>query len=169
MSERRGLSPTAAGIAFFVCVPLVMAGVIPWWMTRWQFQPPLLDIDAGRWLGAIMIAIGLPLLISAIAWLAHEGVKPYPPIKRLITNGPFAYTRNPMYLGVVLVMTGQGLLLGSRGVFIYGLSWFTAFYIFEITIDDPFIRKHIGQPYDDYMKNVPCWIQRRPRRAKTVK
>jgi len=150
MSERRGLSPTAAGIAFFVCVPLVMAGVIPWWMTRWQFQPPLLDIDAGRWLGAIMIAIGLPLLISAIAWLAHEGVKPYPPIKRLITNGPFAYTRNPMYLGVVL-------------------SWFTAFYIFEITIDDPFIRKHIGQPYDDYMKNVPCWIPRRPRRAKTVK
>jgi protein-S-isoprenylcysteine O-methyltransferase Ste14 len=163
MSENSGLSPVAGGIVFFLCVPTVMAGVIPWWMTRWQFQPPLLGVEDLRWLGAIMIALGAPLLVYAVAWLAHEGVHPYPPIKKLITNGPYAYTRNPMYLGVVMVMVGQGLLFGSRGVFIYGWCWFAAFWVFELTADDPFIRKHIGPAYDDYMRDVPGWIPRKPR------
>jgi len=163
MAEIRGLSPKTAAVVFFLLVPLPMAGVIPWWMTRWQFQPPLFGIDAARWLGALMVVVGATLLISGIAWFAHEGVMPYPPIERLITNGPYAYTRNPMYLGVVLVMSGQGLLFGSRGTLIYGLCWFAGFYVFELTIDDPFIVKHIGKPYEDYLKNVPGWIPRRPR------
>jgi protein-S-isoprenylcysteine O-methyltransferase Ste14 len=168
MSERKGPSPAVAAIVFFLLIPLPMAGVIPWWITRWQWQPPLLGIEAGRWLGAIAVALGAPLLVWSVVWLAREGVKPYPPIQRLVTNGPYAYTRNPMYLGVVMVMMGQGLLFGSRGVFIYGLCWLMAFQIFERTADDPFIRKHIGPPYDEYMKAVPGWIPRRPRRVERV-
>jgi protein-S-isoprenylcysteine O-methyltransferase Ste14 len=163
MSERKGPSPTVAAIVFFLLIPLPMAGFIPWWMTRWQCRPPLFGIESGRWLGAIAVALGVPLLVSAVVWLAREGVKPYPPIQRLVTNGPYAYRRNPMYLGVVMVMIGQGLLFGSLGVFIYGMCWLAAFQIFELTADDPFIRKHIGPAYDEYMNAVPGWVPRRPR------
>jgi protein-S-isoprenylcysteine O-methyltransferase Ste14 len=164
MNGKKGLGCRVAAVMFTLLVPLPMAGVIPWAITRWRFQPPLLGVAASRPLGAAMIAVGAVLLLSAIVWFAHERVKPYPPIERLITTGPYAYLRNPMYSGVVLVMIGQGLLFGSRAVFIYGFCWLIAFYVFELTIDDPFIRRRVGKRYDDYQKSVPGWIPRRPRR-----
>jgi protein-S-isoprenylcysteine O-methyltransferase Ste14 len=163
MSNHKGLSATAGAIVFTLFVPVPAAGVIPWLMTRWQMQPALLGVETGRWLGGLMIVAGGMLFAWAMTWFAREGVKPYPPIERVITTGPYAYTRNPMYGGVVMVMLGQGLLFGSRAVVIYGLCWLAAFLIFERTIDDPFISKRMGKPYEDYLKSVPGWIPRRPR------
>ena len=164
MTAGRGVSATTAAIVFTLLVPLPMAVGIPYVITRWQIQPPLSGFEAGRWLGAVMIGVGAASLLSAIAWFAREGVKPYPPIERVITTGPYAYTRNPMYGGVVLVMVGQGLLFGSLGTVIYGIGWLIAFSVFEWTIDDPFIVKRMGKTYEDYCRDVPGWIPRRPRR-----
>ena len=158
MARSNGLSPVAAAVVFTLLVPGPMAVVIPGVMTRWQVRAPLLGMVVNRWIGAGMIVIGAVSLLSAIYWLAHEGAKPYPPIERLVTTGPYAYTRNPMYGGVVLLMVGQGLLFGSRGVIIYGLCWLAAFWIFELVLDDPFIAKRIGKDYEDYMRRVPRWV-----------
>jgi protein-S-isoprenylcysteine O-methyltransferase Ste14 len=111
-----------------------------------------------------MIVMGAAWLLSAIAWFAHQGVKPYPPIERVITTGPYAYSRNPMHGGVVMAMIGQGLLFGSRAGVIYGICWLAAFLVFERTIDDPFIVKRMGKTYEDYLQSVPGWIPRRRRR-----
>ena len=164
MTERKELHPVTAAILFTLLVPVPMAVGIPFLITRWRMEAALTGFEPGRWLGALMIAVGAASLLSAIAWFAHEGVKPYPPIERVITTGPYAYTRNPMYGGVVLVMIGQGLLFGSLGAVIYGVGWLIAFYVFEWTIDDPFITKRMGQTYVDYCNDVPGWIPRRPRR-----
>jgi protein-S-isoprenylcysteine O-methyltransferase Ste14 len=164
VTTSKGVSPAVAAILFTLIVPTPMAVGIPYLITRWQMQPPLTGFEAGRWIGALMIVIGAVSLLSAIAWFAYEGVKPYPPIERVVTTGPYAYTRNPMYGGVVLVMIGQGLLFGSLGAVIYGICWLIAFYVFEWTIDDPFIVKRMGQPYEDYCRDVPGWIPRRPKR-----
>lgn len=164
MPDQKGVSPPLAAIVFTLLVPVPAAGAIPWLMTRWQFRPALLGLDAGRWLGAAMVIAGGAWLLWAIVWFAHEGVKPYPPIGRVITTGPYAYSRNPMYAGVVMVMVGQGLLFGSGGVVLYGLFWLAAFLIFERMIDDPFIIKRMGRSYEDYLEAVPGWIPRRPRR-----
>lgn len=141
-----------------------MAIGVPWLINRWQFHPPLFGLEWGPWLGAVTTVVGGALLTTAIVWFAREGVKPYPPIERVVTTGPYAYVRNPMYVGVVMVMVGQGLLFGSLPVFVYGVAWLTAFAIFVRTIDDPFIIKRIGQPYHEYLESVPEWIPRRPRR-----
>jgi protein-S-isoprenylcysteine O-methyltransferase Ste14 len=164
MADQKRPTTAVAAIVFTLLVPFPMACVIPWLITRWQFQPPLLGVEAGRWAGAIMIVMGAAWLLSAIAWFAYEGVKPYPPIERVITTGPYAYSRNPMYGGVVMVMIGQGLLFGSRAGVIYGICWLVAFLVFERTIDDPFIIKRMGKTYEDYLQSVPGWIPRRRRR-----
>jgi protein-S-isoprenylcysteine O-methyltransferase Ste14 len=163
-NDNKGVSPVVAAMLFTVLVPLPMGVGIPFLITRWQMQPPLTGFEAGRWLGVLMIVIGAVLLLSAIAWFAYEGVKPYPPIERVITTGPYAYTRNPMYGGVVLIMVGQGLLFGSLGTVVYGVGWLITFYVFEWTIDDPFIVKRMGTTYEDYCRDVPGWIPRRPKR-----
>lgn len=77
MANQKGLHPTVAAIAFTVLVPFTMAGVIPWLITRWHFQPALLGVEAGRWIGAAMIAFGATWLLSAIARFAKRMGKPY--------------------------------------------------------------------------------------------
>jgi protein-S-isoprenylcysteine O-methyltransferase Ste14 len=141
-----------------------MAVLVPWLITGWQLQPALFGFEAGRYLGVAMMGVGGPLLLVSVAWFAREGVRPYPPIERVVTTGPYAYTRNPMYVGVVMLMLGQGLWFGSLAAVLYALGWLTAFVIFVTTIDDPFIQKRIGPTYDDYVKSVPGWIPRRPKR-----
>src|SRR5262245_53565429 len=164
MSTKTGVNPWVAALLFTLLVPTPMGVGIPYLITRWQMQPPLTGFEAGRWLGILMIVVGAASLLSAIYWFAREGVKPYPPIERVITTGPYAWTRNPMYGGVVFVMIGQGLLFGSLGEVIYGVCWLIAFYVFELYIDDPFITKRMGKAYEDYCAEVPGWIPRRPRR-----
>jgi len=144
-------------------VPFPAAGVIPWLMTRWAFQPPLAGIEAGRWIGALMIAAGLTWFASAMSWFAREGVTPYPPIDHVVTTGPYAYSRNPMYSGALMMMAGQALLLGSRGLIFYAVCWFAAFVTFDLAIDDPILVKRFGKTYEDYLASVPAWIPRRPR------
>ena len=90
MSEGGGLDPKVAAVVFTILVPAPMAGLIPWLITKWRFQPAFFGIEAGRWLGAIMIVVGAAALLTAIVWFAREGVKPYPPIERVITTGPYA-------------------------------------------------------------------------------
>jgi protein-S-isoprenylcysteine O-methyltransferase Ste14 len=163
-TETRGSHAGLAALVFTLVVPFPMTVGVPWLITRWRFGRAYFGLEWTRGLGVVMIVVGAVLLLAAISWLAHEGVKPYPPIERLITTGPYAYTRNPMYLGVILILLGQGLLFGSLGVAIYGLCLLAVFHIFEITLDDPFIKKKIGKPYEDYLRDVPGWIPRRPRR-----
>jgi hypothetical protein len=48
---------------FFVLVPCVFAGVIPWWMTRWRMQPAILGMEWLRVIGVLLVASGVPGLV----------------------------------------------------------------------------------------------------------
>ena len=52
---------------FFVVAPLLAAGIIPWWITRWQFRPPFLGLELTR-------AIGVVLIIDSFARFALQGL-----------------------------------------------------------------------------------------------
>jgi hypothetical protein len=67
-------------VLFFVAVPSVLAGLIPWWMTRWEFLPPLFDLRATRAVGILLILAGLPGLIDSFARFALQGLGTPAPI-----------------------------------------------------------------------------------------
>ena len=52
---------------FFVAAPSVLAGLIPWWMTRWEFLPPFFDLQATRAVGILLIVAGLPGIVDSFA------------------------------------------------------------------------------------------------------
>lgn len=110
--------------------------------------------------GMIPLGLGIALNLSADKAFKRNGttVKPFEESKVLITSGAFRYTRNPMYLGMVLILTGVALLLGA-------ISPFIIIPVFAITIDRVFIiteekmlDERFGNKWKQYKTNVRRWI-----------
>jgi protein-S-isoprenylcysteine O-methyltransferase Ste14 len=157
------LVPGIGSLAFFVLAPGTVAGLVPWMLSRWRFDEPLLSWPGGRIAGALLIAAGLAALVDSFARFAIVGRgTPAPPLptERLVVSGLYRFVRNPMYLAVVSVILGQAALLGSRPVAWYGALVWCAFHAFVVAYEEPTLRSRYGPEYDSYRGAVGRW---RPR------
>ena len=148
---------------FFVLVPLVLAGLIPWWMTRWQFLPPFLDLVSTRVIGAVLIVVGIPGLLDSFRRFAVEGLgtpAPIAPTRYLVVSGLYRYVRNPMYVSVTAVVLGQALLFGDWHLLVYGGLFWLAVHLFVLGYEEPTLKETFGKEYETYRANVPRWIPR---------
>ena len=101
---------------FFVVAPCVLAGLIPWGMTRWEFGPALFGLEVTRAIGVLFILIGLPGLVDSFVRFALQGLgtpAPVAPTQNLVVTGLYRYVRNPIYVAVVAIILGQGMLFGD--------------------------------------------------------
>jgi protein-S-isoprenylcysteine O-methyltransferase Ste14 len=69
-----------------------------------------------------------------------------------------------MYLSVTLIVLGEVLLTGSRGLFLYWLVWFIGANFFVIGYEEPTLRRRFGAAYERYTRSVGRWLPR-PRGA----
>ena len=81
-------------------------------------------------------------------------LSPADPTKRLVITGLYKYTRNPMYVGVMLLLLGESLFFRSVSLTIYGILIFSTFHIFIILKEEPRLKKDFGEEYDLYCKMV---------------
>jgi Putative protein-S-isoprenylcysteine methyltransferase len=149
--------------AFFVLAPGVVAGLVPWWLTRWQVQTPLPGWTVFRLLGGALIAAGLAFLIHAFARFVTEGAgtpAPVAPTERLVVGGAYRYVRNPMYLAVLSVIVGQALVLGQFHLLTYAAVIAAIMVAFVRGYEEPVLSQKFGAEYDDYRRHVPGWWPR---------
>ena len=151
------------GSAIFLIAPGTVAGYVPWRMSHWQLAPPLLGFTPFRVIGILFIVAGLPVLLDSFARFAIQGLgtpAPVAPPQHLVVSGLFRYVRNPMYVAVLLLIFGQGLLFGSVAVLEYGLAVWLGFFAFVVLYEEPTLRRSFGDEYAQYCANVPRWIPR---------
>jgi len=154
---------TPVGVVFTLLVPVPVAGLVPWLITRWTFQAPFLNVEALRLAGAALIAVGVGVYTIAIGHFGHHGAKPFPPVAAIVSAGIYSWMRNPMYAGVVMVLVGQAVLFGSRALLAYALAWLVAFHLFEVGYDERELARMFPDVYPDYCRRTPRWIPRRPK------
>jgi protein-S-isoprenylcysteine O-methyltransferase Ste14 len=143
--------------------PGTVAGLIPWWISRWQFQPPFFGLEPVRWFGVLLIALAAPVLLESFARFALEGLgtpSPVLPTRHLVVKGFYRYMRNPMYVAVTSIIVGQGLLFGNAFLLVYAAVVWAAFFGFVLSYEEPKLRKTYGSEYDSYCGRVPRWIPR---------
>src|SRR5713101_5396584 len=148
---------------FLLILPIAVAGLGPWWISRWQMQAPLLGFFPIRVAGGLLIATGLPVLLDSFARFALKGLgtpAPVFPTKHLVITGLYRYVRNPMYVGVIAVIAGQGLLFGNLRVLLCGVLVWLAFSLFVMGYEEPVLRKTFGDEYREFCENVPRWVPR---------
>ena len=149
--------------AFTLLVPGTVLGLIPFilvWGTGRQF-----DLGHFGLLGLLLLVPGLAI----IGWCfidfirrGHGTPAPYDPPRRLVITGLYRYVRNPQYIGVVLVVLGEGFLFGSWVLFAYAGVLAVGYHLFVRFYEEPALRKLFGEDYDRYCASVARWMPRRP-------
>lgn len=84
----------------------------------------------------------------------------FDPPKRLIVNGLYRYTRNPIYVGALSVLCSYALWFGSGLAAVYFFLFLLAYQILITFIEEPILRNTFGQEYEEYCKKVPRWLVR---------
>ncbi len=140
--------------------PGVTAGLIPWWVTRWDsHDAPLLL----RLAGAALVISGVAVLVGAFARFVVEGLgTPAPPAapERLVVGGLYRYVRNPMYLAVAATIVGQALILDRPGLLLYAAAFLAVVAAFVRWYEEPTLAARFGQEYDEYRRAVRGWWPR---------
>ena len=111
-------------------------------------------------LGGLLVAIGLTLAAWATVALRKRGEHPDParPTTALVTDGPYAYSRNPIYLSFTSIGLGVGLLLnsywvlGSVPIAVLGLHFLV------VTREERYLETVIGHQYSGYRESVRRWL-----------
>ena len=157
--------PTAAvgSAVFFLAAPGVVAGLIPWLLTRWQVRELLPYWAPMRVLGGILLVAGLIALIRAFVRFVMEGLGTPAPIaapERLVVGGVYRYVRNPMYVAVLAAIVGQGLLLGQLGLLLYAAATWLVVAAFVLWYEEPTLTRRFGEDYETYRRAVPAWWPR---------
>ena len=112
-------------------------------------------------LGAL-VAGGL-LFIACLRRFGVEGkgtLAPWDPPAHLVVSGPYAYVRNPMISGVILLLLAEGLLLRSMPHLEWAGIFFLINAIYIPLLEEPLLRAKFGQQYEEYRKGVPRLIPR---------
>jgi protein-S-isoprenylcysteine O-methyltransferase Ste14 len=148
---------------FFVVAPAMLAGVIPWSITHWEFRPPFLAAEATRLVGVAFIIAGVPGVLDSFARFALEGLgtpAPIAPPSNLVVSGLYRYVRNPIYVAVVAVILGQAVLFADGRLLGYGALLWLFFHVWVVMIEEPTLKQTFGAEYESFWTNVPRWIPR---------
>lgn len=125
------------------------------------FSPgPRVVPGAGRWLGLALMGLGAALHLAAWRALGREAGPidriAVPP--RLVTDGPYRWSRNPMYLAGIVILTGLAALLGSATPFL-GVVAFAAWADRRIVrAEEALLDAELGDEYRAYRARVRRWI-----------
>jgi protein-S-isoprenylcysteine O-methyltransferase Ste14 len=82
------------------------------------------------------------------------------PPKELVAVGFYRYVRNPMYVGILLILIGHFLWFGFWLLLVYSAVAFVITHLFVILYEEPTLKKNFGAAYEGYLERVPRWIPR---------
>jgi protein-S-isoprenylcysteine O-methyltransferase Ste14 len=135
-----------------------------WIALRVRVYDPKIGIELPGWTrlpGIIfMIAGGFLVLTCVVIFITRGKGTPaaFDPPTEFVATGPYAYVRNPMYIGGFILLTGFGLYHHSLSILILLLILFLVFHLFVVYYEEPTLEKQFGKSYSEYKKRINRWI-----------
>ena len=138
-------------IVILVILPILLHYLIP---IRIVIPPPY------SYFGAIVMLLGLGLMLWAASVFRKTGTEFQLEGggSALVTSGPFRFSRNPMYLGILIWLIGFAVLLGSLVVFVVPLIIFLLAQFILIPIEERRMEEIFGEEYRAYKGRVRRWL-----------
>ena len=145
-------------VLFLMLAPGMVAGVIPLTLCRSGSQ---IQTSFFSYLAFPLWLIGVATLLGCFWDFLVKGKgtpAPIDPPKELVVSGLYHYVRNPMYVGVFLVILGHFLWFGFLNLLIYAVVVGIVFHSFVTLYEEPNLKNRFGAVYEDYLKRVPRWL-----------
>lgn len=140
--------------------PYAAAMLAGWWLDRYVRPLPWDDGAASHALGWLWAAAGLGLFAWTL-WTFHRHrttVNPYAGASRLCTDGPFRFSRNPIYLGDWLLLIGVALLLNTLWPLAFAPLVWLALRYGVIRHEEAHLEAKFGEAYRAYKARVRRWL-----------
>jgi len=150
-------------LGWFLALPVPIVGLLPWWINRRVGGPFLWEARPLQWVGLWLIFNGLGLAGWCVNLFNVKGQGtpvPFDPPKRFVVTGPYRFVRNPMILGLWLVLLGEAALYHSRSILWYTLCLMVLATLFVRYWEEPDLERRFGEAYRAYKRQVPAWVPR---------
>ncbi len=145
-------------LLFLLVAPGMVAGYIPLALLR---TGPQLETGVLAYLAFPLWLIGGVILLWSFWNFLHEGrgtPAPIDPPKELVAAGFYRYVRNPMYVGILLILIGYFLWFGYWSLLVYTAFAFLMTHLFVLFYEEPTLRNKFGASYEEYLRRVPRWL-----------
>ena len=140
----------------FLMLPGIVAFIIPaawiWYSDRNGIDQPL---------GLVVLTAGIVGLLWCVRDFCVSGkgtLAPWAPPQKLVIVGLYRYSRNPMYVSVVLMLLGWAVSFGSLALYIYAILVVAAFHIRVVRGEEPWLAHTYGSEWEHYKSQVPRWF-----------
>lgn len=150
-------------LVFLVIAPGTGLVLIPYGITSFVLQPAFFGQEWLRWVGGALIVVGLVPLLDSFARFALQGLgtpAPIAPPSRLVVTGFYRHVRNPMYVGLILAVLGEMLVLSDPVLLWYAIVVGLVTHLFVVIYEEPTLHRMFGEQYEAFRSNVPRWIPR---------
>ena len=157
-------------IKAFLIFPVNVMGVIPA-LLIWCSRPGgvlehfTYSFNSFRLLaGILLIGAGAGLCWKTVSLFTEVGEgtpAPFDPPRKLVVQGPYVHVRNPMMVGVWLVLLGEALAFGSVPLMVWFLVFCGLCLILIPVWEEPDLENRFGEPYREYKRKVPRWLLHR--------
>lgn len=151
-------------LLFTILVPGFVVGWVPhFFLMRRPAWPESLGV--WHWVGSGIFAAGAGVYLHCVRHFARNHGTPAPidEPKKLVHRGLYAWVRNPMYLGVLVIAAGEAVFWQRPVLGLYAVVLACAFHLFVVFYEEDNLRLRFGAEYSDYLNRVPRWLPRRPR------
>ncbi len=145
--------------------PVPVIALLGWLLfrSRGEVGPGGPAVDAGLdQLGLLCALLGQALRFYVLGWVPEGTSGQSDRLEATVLNmrGPYAYVRNPLYVGNLFIVLGLMLIAHDVWVYAVGLGFFFGEYFFIIRAEENFLRGKFGHAFDDYCAKVPRWLPR---------
>lgn len=150
MQNRQKVNPPGYLLA---CLVLMLAFRI--WLPVYAFiEPP----QAYAGLVAVLFGIAVSATSSGMFNKAGAGVEPFSEATVLVTDGLYRFSRNPMYLGMFIMLLGFAFMMGRLGALLPLPIFVLIIHKRFVIAEESFLEAAFGQKYLDYKSRVRRWI-----------
>jgi len=114
-----------------------------------------------QYVALCLLAVGGAIYFRCVWDFARTGRGTPAPIdapKVLVVRGLYQYVRNPIYIGVLLIVLGWAVYFASFRVLVYGAVVALGFHLFVTLVEEPSLRRRFGESYERYCGAVRRWV-----------
>ncbi len=139
---------------------------VPSWISPgkpWSIDWRELSVDQFAGLGLICLGVLITLSsMFAFGAYGHGTPAPFDPPRFLVKNWLYRHVRNPMYIGLGVLLVGEALLfpMHRRGILLMLLVLLLIVHLFVVLYEEPSLRRRFGMAYEEYCHHVPRWLPR---------
>ena len=143
--------------------PLVFLGCLAVAIGIQHFVMPLrapLDSTVIIIAGSVLAIGGVTLLVSARTQFLRTGQNPTPwsPSPELIAQGPYRFTRNPMYVGFTLFLVGLGVAANDLWICVFALVALAIVHVIAVVKEEAYLEAKFGESYLAYKRSVRRYL-----------